>query len=109
MNFTSSEGNVMCLTCTKSNTADVLSILYHLIDLEQRSSYCYEFRILFCFSAPSIKKFGLTDLAKRASTAVLCVEFLNEHIYEFYPVAYSVSIVSPSFCYLQKFLFLHVL
>ena len=109
MNFTSSEGNAMCLTCTKSNTTDVLSILYHLIDLELQSSYCYEFRIIFCFSAPSRKKFGFADLAKRASTAVLCVAFLNEHIYEFYPVAYSVSIISVSFCYLQKFLFLQVL
>ena len=34
MNFSSSEGNAMCLTCTNSNTTDVLSMLYHLIDVD---------------------------------------------------------------------------
>ena len=88
MNFTSSEGNAMCLTCTKSNTTEVSSILSHLIDLELRSSYFYEFRIIFLFSVPSGKKFGFTDLVKLHSVAVLCVAFLNEHIYEFYPVIF---------------------
>jgi hypothetical protein len=98
VNFTISEGNAMCLTCTKSNTTDVLSILYYLIDLELQSSYCYEFRNIFGFSAPSSKKFGFTDLAKPPSVAVLCVAFLNEHIYEFYTVVYSVSFISLTFC-----------
>ena len=53
MNFSSSEGNAMCLPCTKNKTTDVLSILYHLIDLELWSSYYYEFRIIFRYSTPS--------------------------------------------------------
>lgn len=86
MNFTSSEVNAMCLTCTNSNTTDVLSIVCHLIDLELRSSYFCEFRIIFWFSVPSGKEFGFADLAKLPSAGVLCVAFLNKYICEFYPV-----------------------
>jgi hypothetical protein len=109
MNFTSSEANAMCLTCTNSNTVDVLSTVCHLIDLELRSSYFYEFRIIFCFSTPSGKMFGFTDLAKLPTTAVLCVAFFNEHVYEFYPVIFQSALSVCLSVDLQKFLFLHVL
>jgi hypothetical protein len=64
----------MSLNCTKSNTTN---FLYHLIDLELWSSYCYGFGNLFGFSASSGKKFGFSDLARPRSAAVLCVAFLN--------------------------------
>jgi len=45
----------MCLTCAKNNTTDVLSILYHLIDLEVQIVIAMNLESYFGFLPPREK------------------------------------------------------